>query len=167
MYGGAAFADKSAPTQRPDIEQLREMALPPAISYTPQTWGWAAVAVLLIIALIAYAAWRLWQWRQNQYRRDALLRLAQIERAGDTGALRELPELLKRVALSMPGNPAVATLQGEAWQQFLQAHSKQPLPADFSQQLAQLAYAPLPPDLATRQLLQHSRQWVEGHHVAT
>jgi hypothetical protein len=53
----------------------------------------------------------------------------------------------------------------------LQAHSKKPLPADFSAQLAQLAYAP---DDTLRALPAPQRQalfdtcqdWLEHHHVA-
>ena len=124
-------------------------------------------------------------------------------------ALRELPELLKRVALSMPArcpplerNPCGSWLAREraehirhlmltdrtpslskpaptgscgAWAgglaRLLQRHSKKPLPADFSEQLAQLAYAP---DDTLRALPAPQRQalfdtcqhWVEHHHVA-
>ena len=53
-------------------------------------------------------------------------------------ALREVPELLKRVALSMPEAPAVAPLHAADWQAFLVSHSSTPLPADFAWQLAQL-----------------------------
>jgi hypothetical protein len=130
------------------------------------------------------------------------VRLAQLrERSDDLNALRELPELLKRVALSMPlkhcpvgaaegcdllillfkGNvkrsqpsaapTGVAALGRSDWQAFLQQHSKKPLPANFSAQLAQLAYAP---DATLRALPVEQRQalfdtcqhWVEQHHVA-
>ncbi|MNF05483.1 hypothetical protein D3C80_2052160 [compost metagenome] len=60
---------------------------------------------------------------------------------------------------------------GKDWQTFLQQHIRQPLPADFSQQLALLAYAP---DATLRALPAEHRQhlfdtckhWVETHHVA-
>ncbi|PTT98225.1 DUF4381 domain-containing protein, partial [Pseudomonas sp. HMWF031] len=120
----------------------------------------------------------------------------------DLNALRELPELLKRTALSMPAAQTVgasllamasrhltlkapdtplsragslpqspAALGKDDWQAFLQRHCKQPLPANFSQQLSLLAYAP---DAALRALPNEQRQqlfdtcktWVEHHHVA-
>ena len=64
-----------------------------------------------------------------------------------------------------------AALGGEDWQAFLQRHSTQPLPADFSQQLAQLAYAPdatllALPDTQRQQLFTTCKHWVEHHHVA-
>jgi hypothetical protein len=50
-------------------------------------------------------------------------------------------------------------------------HSAQPLPADLSQQLAQLAYAPDAALLALKteqrdQLFATCKHWVEHHHVA-
>lgn len=160
-------------TERPDISQLKEIALPEPVSYMPQTWGWLVLAAVLVFALLAAAAWRYWQWQRNRYRREALLRLSELETAiaADFQALRELPELLKRVALSMPGDEPPASLSGEHWQRFLQAHSREPLPADFARQLAQLAYAP-PAQLQAlagergHALLANARRWVETHHVA-
>ncbi|SDZ48684.1 DUF4381 domain-containing protein [Pseudomonas sp. NFIX28] len=189
----------------PAIEQLKELELPAPVSYLPQTWGWWLLLGLLAVMLSAWAGHRYWQWRRDRYRREALLRLAQLQGSGDSlAALRELPELLKRVALSMPepyswtgtglaGDrrwqrlaakpwwPARAPaerrqappgpLHGQAWQDFLQRHSRQPLPADFSLRLAQLAYAPDEqllqlPAQQRRQLFDSCRAWVERHHVA-
>lgn len=187
----------------PSIEQLKELALPSPVSYAPQTWGWWVLLAVLIGAVLLVGARRYWQWRRDRYRREALVRLAQLQQYGDDlNALRELPELLKRVAISMPNATAVgagvpamrpspsklvsvdqtlsranplppgpAALGKEDWQAFLQRHSAQPLPPDFSQQLAQLAYAP---DAALRALPHEQRQqlfntckhWVEHHHVA-
>jgi hypothetical protein len=187
----------------PSIDQLQEIALPAAISYAPQTWGWWALLALLIVTVLLVSARRYWQWRRDHYRREALLRLAQLQkRSDDLNALRELPELLKRTALSMPAAQPVgasllamaaqhsttkvvdsplsragslpqspAALGKDDWQAFLQRHCKQPLPANFSQQLSLLAYAP---DAALRALPNEQRQqlfdtcktWVEHHHVA-
>jgi hypothetical protein len=65
----------------------------------------------------------------------------------------------------------VGALGGDDWQAFLVRHSAQPLPADFSQQLAQLAYAPdatllALPDEHRQQLFATCKRWVEHHHVA-
>ena len=87
----------------PSIDQLKEMALPVPVSYAPQTWGWWALLALLIVTLGVTGARRYRQWRRDRYRREALVRLEELQqRSNDLNALRELPELLKRVALSMP-----------------------------------------------------------------
>ena len=188
----------------PSIDQLKEMALPAPVSYAPQTWGWWALLVLLVVTLLVVAARRVWQWRRDRYRREALVRLEELRRrSNDLSALRELPELLKRVAISMPNAKPVgasllakkalrstsmatdttpsragslpqgspAALGNEDWQIFLQRHSKQPLPTDFSQQLAHLAYAPdatlqAMPTEQRQQLFSTCKTWVEHHHVA-
>jgi hypothetical protein len=197
-------------TAVPSIEQLKELGLPTPVSYTPQTWGWWVLLAVLVGAVLLVGARRYWQWRRDRYRREALVRLAELQSSDDQlNALRELPELLKRVALSMPrlipdaqlqcrswrslrsfggfktaenqdqeiaafGSSyrwAVAAWGGEEWQAFLVRHSEQPLPADFSQQLAQLAYAPDAALLALKteqrqQLFDTCKCWVERHHVA-
>ncbi|MFJ7312655.1 DUF4381 domain-containing protein [Pseudomonas sp. NPDC098747] len=197
-------------TNIPNIDQLKELGLPAPVSYAPQTWGWWALLAILIVLALIIGVRRYLQWQRDQYRREGLARLAQLRsRSDDLNALRELPVLLKRVALSMPvqkshwwntkpvgaGLPAMrpahstseltertpslasqlpqgpAAFGGMDWQSFLQQHSKKQLPADFSQQLAQLAYAP---DNTLRALPAPQRQalfdtcqhWVERHHVA-
>jgi len=158
----------------PDINQLQELAVAaPDVSYLPQTWGWALLAGLLVI-VVALVYWRRrTRWRRDLYRREALARLAFIgqhidDPAQRAQAIRELPELLKRVALSIPAKESVAALRGEQWQGFLQRHAASPLPDDFAAQLASLAYQPsdrvTTPQL--RELLKVSRQWIEAHHVA-
>ncbi|MGW8466428.1 DUF4381 domain-containing protein [Pseudomonas sp. CLCA07] len=196
----------------PSIDQLKEIALPAPVSYAPQTCGWWVLPGLLVIAVLLISARRYWQWRRDRYRREALVRLAELQASDNQlDALRELPELLKRVALSMPEpwnaipvgaavrrsdlpakgpshstlisadrTPSLASqllqgnvgaLGGEEWQAFLVRHSAQPLPTDFSQQLAQLAYAPDSTLLAIKdeqreQLFNTCKLWVERHHVA-
>ncbi|MGE8150143.1 DUF4381 domain-containing protein [Pseudomonas vancouverensis] len=96
----------------PSIDQLKEIPLPAPVSYAPQTWGWWVLLGLLVMTVLIVAARRYWQWRRDRYRREALLRLAQLQkRSDDLNALRELPQLLKRTALSMPAaHPVGASL---------------------------------------------------------
>ncbi|MEJ5059456.1 MULTISPECIES: DUF4381 domain-containing protein [unclassified Pseudomonas] len=185
----------------PSIEQLKEIALPAPVSYAPQTWGWWVLLAVLVIGVLLLSARRYWQWRRDRYRREALVRLAQLQkRSDDLNALRELPELLKRTAISMlitspvgAGLPVTGPLRHAVfwrpsslvsqrlqdpgalgngdWQAFLQRHSKEPLPANFSQQLSQLAYAPdavlrALPNEQRQQLFDTCKTWVERHHVA-
>jgi hypothetical protein len=155
----------------PSIEQLQELPLPAAISYSPQTWGWWVLLVIGILLVSAVSLLKFRRWRRDRYRREALARLDQIEHSSDDSALREVPELLKRVALSMPQRPDVGSLSGQAWQDFLQRNTAIALPEDFATRLAILAYAPdavlTSLDAQKRkELLSLTRQWVESHHVA-
>lgn len=162
----------------PSIAQLKELTLPAPVSYSPQTWGWWFLLAILFLAAAIIGTRRLIQWRRDRYRREALARLEQLRTHSDElHALRELPGLLKRVALSMQGqkslisSAAAAALGNSEWQTFLQAHVDQQLPDEFAQQLATLAYAPDATLLALSAprrdaLFDTCKLWVERHHVA-
>lgn len=161
----------------PRIDQLQELpAPPPVVSYWPQTWAWAVLAALLVVAIAAWALWRYRRWRRERYRREALALLDDLGKAlADPArrlpALRQLPALIKRVALSMPAGDVAAPLAGSAWQTYLQRCSPLPLPAGLDQRLALLAYAPDArlqqlPEQEVQALLVACRKWVEVHHVA-
>ncbi|KJK02701.1 alpha-2 type XI collagen [Pseudomonas sp. 21] len=161
----------------PSIDQLQELAAPPpVVSYWPQTWAWVVLALAVLLLLAAAALWRYRRWRRDRYRREALAMLDELgaamkEPSRRLAALRQLPMLVKRVALSMPGGAASAPLGGADWQAFLQQHSTTALPADLERQLALLAYAPDTRIQAlgeqdAQALLAACRQWVEVHHVA-
>jgi hypothetical protein len=161
----------------PDIGQLQELPLPaPTFSYLPQTWGWVILALMLLALMMFFYLWRRQRWRRDRYRREALTRLELIaQKLMDPQlrvvALREIPELIKRVALSMQGNEPVAALRGEQWQAFLQRHTSQSIPNDLAKQLAELAYQPGERLAALkgeqlRELLDVCRRWIEVHHVA-
>ncbi|MCP1625944.1 DUF4381 domain-containing protein [Pseudomonas nitroreducens] len=161
----------------PSIDQLQELPPPPPlVSYWPQTWAWVWLAIVLLLLLAAWGVWRYRKWQRDLYRREALallddLGVALHDPAQRLAALRQVPVLIKRVALSMPDGAAAAPLGGADWQAFLQKRSPTALPADLERQLALLAYA-----LDTRlqaigeqdaqALLSACRQWVEVHHVA-
>ncbi|MFC4278133.1 DUF4381 domain-containing protein [Achromobacter aloeverae] len=135
-------------TDLPGLDQLRELPLPAPVSYWPQTWGWAVVAVV-ICALAAYGLLATVRTRRrNLYRRQALAELARIRKEAELRPLaaRQLPDLLKRTALAAaaihaeragrhkqagwqgrhhgsppPDVPAVgvAALSGQAWMAYL------------------------------------------------
>lgn len=162
----------------PSIDQLRELPLPAIdVSYWPQTWGWLVLLVAVLALAGGLATWRYLRWRRNLYRREALARLEVLAQALNDpvqrlAALREVPQLLKRVALSMPGQGPVATLGGDDWQAFLQRHSRVQLPGQLARRLALLAYAPADQIVAMtdsdiQALIATCRQWIEVHHVAT
>ncbi|MFY0479911.1 DUF4381 domain-containing protein [Achromobacter marplatensis] len=160
----------------PGLDQLRELPLPAAVSYWPQTWGWAVLAVVVVMGGTwgAVAIWR--RRRRNLYRRQGLKALQQLAQAAasDPLAARGLPALLKRAALAAQpsdGRAGVASLSGEAWLAYLERDVPQGFPKDGAALMRLLAYAPDETvrgldSVALSQLIRASREWMVKHHVA-
>lgn len=158
----------------PTLANLREIPLPPAVPYTPQTIGWLVMA-LLLLAAVAFIGWRLYRRHlMNRYRRDALVELAAIERKVRAGASRreglcELPSLVKRTALAFVPREEIAGLTGRAWLSYLdRTYPAAGFAEGPGRLLSQLAYETGPGIDALREddvnnLLVLVRKWIEKH----
>lgn len=155
------------------FRSLHDIAVPPPVSWLPQTWGWAALAVLLAIAVLAVFLVWLRRYRRNAYRREALRLLDGIEAdirspANREKGVHELSELLKRTALAAWPRSDVAALTGQAWLQRMDSHGADkalPRLLDDLEYHDGTAIAALPPDSAN-ELIVHSRRWIRRHHVS-
>ena len=96
------------------MPELHDIVVPEPVSWMPATAAWGVLGGLLLIIL----AWQLValgrRWRANRYRREALSRLDEIERAASARpeALGSLPELVKITALAAWPRARVAGLSG-------------------------------------------------------
>ena len=161
---------------RAALQKLADVVAPPPVSWLPQTWGWAAVAVLVV----AVAVWLTIRWLRrraaNRYRREALRELMRIEAAvGDAAtrpqALRAVPELLKRVALTAWPRAQVASLSGSAWVAFLRQSAADACPDGAARLLDDAEYrGPQALDALTaeqaRVCIGAARTWIETHRVS-
>jgi hypothetical protein len=156
-----------------DLQALQEISPPAPVAYIPQTIGWLVILLLLVLALAA-GGWRwLRRYRANRYRREALAALAQIEaHLNDAAALRELPALVKRVALSFAPREQVAALSGEQWLGFIDRTASDAgadLGPGLGPLLWHLAYSPAAvqetPLAEIEALCSFLRRWIT-HHVA-
>jgi len=161
-----------------ELGQLQELPPPVMPALWPQTWGWVAVAVL-ILALVTVGL-VFWKRRRdaNAYRREALAELDALyeswkQHSLDFRSLRDIPELLKRAALSRPALPGesaavteIAVMTGADWQQRLSQMARTPLSEGFADNLATLAYANDEDLLAldVTRLVAECRHWLETHH---
>lgn len=155
------------------LQPLRELPLPTAVSYAPQTIGWLFVAVLLIAVLGAFA-WRAWRrYERARYRREALAELARLEAnlnddATRAAALAGIGPLIKRTALAAAPRAQVASLSGAAWLAYLRTHGA--FDDESGALLYTASYAPaarvatISPQQAQR-LARAARGWIESHHV--
>lgn len=101
-----------------ELEQLRDIQLPPEIGWWPPAPGWWLVSLLLLGALALLVWWGLRRHRRQRPLREALALLAKIERdyqqhQDGSRLAQELSALLKRVALSLKGRDQVAAVGGE------------------------------------------------------
>ena len=144
---------------------LKELPAPPAISWMPQTWGWAMVAVLAI-AGIAWLVWQRWKaYQADQYRRDGLERLSAIKSKGE--GLHEVPQLLRVAALGAGARADVASLRGGDWINWLNARLPSPVfeEADSTvfDMLAYGAKDAVVPEAQANHILEASETWLRGH----
>ncbi|MBN6152315.1 DUF4381 domain-containing protein [Xanthomonas sp. AmX2] len=99
----------------PEQLPLRDVHLPPAPGWWPPAPGWWLLAAF-VLALLG-AALGVWAWRRMRRRRWRQ-RFDRALAGGDAPAqVAAMSELLRRAARR--GAPDAATLQGEAWLQFL------------------------------------------------
>lgn len=117
MTPGTAAGDTPATGDPGSLQNLNDIVMPAAVPWWPPAPGWYLLAAvgLLVLAWLGFRAFR--NWRLNRYRRAALAELQGIRGGG--GRAVELPELLKRTALSAWPRTEVASLYGEAWHRFL------------------------------------------------
>jgi hypothetical protein len=174
------MADPAAsldPSVRAALEKLTDVVAPPPVSFVPQTWGWAALAAIVLVL----AMWGLARWRRhreaNRYRVEALAELARIERTITEGhdpaaSLAAIPLLLKRVALAAWPRSRVASLAQTHWVDFLGATAgESTLPTALAKLLNDIEYrsaselAAISTDNA-RACVEVARHWIEAHRVS-
>lgn len=111
--------EEAAPLNLIDLlDQLIEPPEPIPVSMMPQTWGWAALGLILLVAcaITAILLWR--RYRANAYRRDALRELEAVR--DDPAAIATI---LRRTALAAYPRHEVAGLVGDDWLRFLDART--------------------------------------------
>jgi type II secretory pathway pseudopilin PulG len=167
-------APKLDPMIEMALRSLHDIAMPQPVSWMPKTWGWAGLAIIILVLLLAAATKAIRRFRRNAYRREALQRLANLEKgitdAARRGhALRELAELLKRTALAAWPRARVAPLTRTGWTQFLDGSGG--CGKGLARLLDDLEYrgnaslSSLPQDYA-EDAFRAARQWIEKHHVS-
>jgi hypothetical protein len=150
------------------LQNLNDIVVPLPAPWWPLAPGWYVVAAALLILLswLLYKQWK--RWKGNAYRRQALAELSVIRAGGDEGQIRQVPELLKRTALSAWPRQQVAGLSGASWHRFLDdAAGIESFSAGAGEMLDRLAYggrggSPLPAAEASK-LLDAAENWLKRH----
>jgi hypothetical protein len=104
------------------LDRLHDIVAPAPVPWWPPAPGWYVVGGLVLVLLGAGLWAALVRWERNGYRRAGLKELERITRDPRApGAVVEIAELLKRVALAAFPRARVASLTGETWLRFLDA----------------------------------------------
>ncbi len=108
----------------PEQLPLRDLHLPPDISWWPLAPGWWVLLAIMAAGLGWLLYRSLLRWRAGKPRRAALRQLAHLKRAyrqsGNTQRLGiDLSELLRRAMLAYAPRSEVAGLAGECWLDWL------------------------------------------------
>ncbi|MFK0334787.1 DUF4381 domain-containing protein [Rhizobium sp. NPDC090275] len=153
------------------LRSLKDIAVLQPVSWMPQTWGWLALALILLAAILLCGLLAYKRWRRNAYRREALRLLDEI--AGDlgngqtrAGASARLAELLKRTALAAWPRKTIAAVSGDEWVRFLSSRGE--IGDALKRYLDDLEYrgGAIPGADVTDDLLRDARRWIERHHVS-
>lgn len=154
-----------------NINTIGELMEPSPIGFNFGAPGWTLLLIILLLALMAYGIWKIYQYRKNKYRRIALKELNAIQ-IGQTKAsevIINIITLLKRVALTAYGREQVAEKNGEAFLNFLQQQSKEQTLTDTNKAMfTTYLYEGDKVDVSSDQLELlrfESINWIKQHHV--
>ncbi len=163
------------PITQAALRSLHDIATPPPVAWWPQTWGWAAIALLFVFVLTLWVLMFIRRYRRNAYRREAIRLINEIEPkilepTTRTEAVLELAAILKRTALAAWPKQEVASLSGSAWVQFLDEHDDDGAGHALERLLDDVEYRPpgldrLPSNVCG-DLIASARKWIERHHVS-
>ncbi len=152
------------------LHGIEEVHLPDPVSWWPQTIGWKVLGLLALI-LLSYGIYRQIKiWWRNRYRREALKQLASLEASAADwqSVVRQLPTLLKLVALQVYPRSDIAVLSGPSWLYFLDAQSSGVSFCDKAgEQLLVVAYQAeehwMLDEADARELISRVRFWISNH----
>lgn len=148
-----------------ELAQLRDIHLPDPIGWWPLAPGWYLLFVMALLATATIIFIAVQHYRNGRCKRQALRLIADYQQEYSKHnnmqlSASRLSELLRRVALVYFPRKKVASLQGSAWVDFLNATSKG---LDFKQVNKELLEMPYQPringDLPL--LFSMSRKWIK------
>ena len=129
------------------LAQLKDIHMPDPIGWWPLAPGWYVLAIVLLAMLLGFLYLVGYFYHHTRAKRQALRVLERYEKEHlrqDNSQLTaaRLSELLKRVALVYYPRTRVASLQGQAWIEFLNETSRD---CDFNSVRELLIDAPYQP----------------------
>lgn len=145
----------------PVLLKLRDIHLPPEISWWPLAPGWYFL-ILCSLILTGLGGYYLYRWWQHyQIKRSMLNALANLQETAITQPphqiAMQLTQLIRRVILLYYPEVAPGKLIGDTWQTFLIEQAK--FPPEYAQQLTLLTYQPHAHLTDIHHLLASTQEW--------
>lgn len=145
---------------------LKELPLPDPVAWTPETYGWLVLGVLVMTLAVWLARARYRVWQGQAYRRAALSHLAKMQTRRQE--IEALPLLLRSTALKAYPREEVAGLRGSEWITWLNGAGAEFAPEDGAW-IDELTYRPglasELPEATAEHLIAASRAFVRSHHA--
>ena len=116
------------PEENPLIN-LKDIHLPPAVAIWPPALGWWIVAVVLLLIVVFCGMWISRRFERRKPKTEALRLLNNLQNQQNNTdesleILRDLSQLLRRVALTFCADENAASLHGSEWLEFLDRTGK-------------------------------------------
>lgn len=149
-----------------DLSNLRDIVLPPPVSYWPPAAGWWILATALAALLALLLARWIIRYRHDAYRRQALRELAALPAPLDATGAQSLSAILKRTALVAFPRAETARLTGREWLRFLdQSGTMQAFEAGPAARLTEIALG-APGSADDTAIRAAARDWIRRHRAA-
>ena len=111
------------------LVNLKDIHLPPPVSFWPPAPGWWILLVLFISSIFFGGLWFYKRYKKKKPITEALrilknLQILHENSKDEVKSLRNLSNLLRRTALTFYKHDAVASLHGSSWLEFLDKTGK-------------------------------------------
>ena len=121
------------------LDNLHDIIIPDAIGFLPPAPGWYILGLLLLALLFHFTLRFYARYKKSLYRREALEELDRYQGENKEETL-QLLSLAKRVAIVAYGREESATLTGESWWNYMEAHSKVNISKELRDEMSRLLY---------------------------
>ena len=141
-----------------DLSGLKDIRLPIEPSFWPLAKGWYLLFIsIVILSILIFIFWKIYQNKPLPY---ALRELKKIKNENSNQSLKELSQLLKRVAMAKFGRDAIAPLHEDEWQEFILSVAPDVFTVKQAEQLAYTVYNPNK-KIADKKILISAEKWIK------
>jgi len=149
-----------------DLSNLRDIVLPPPISFWPPAPGWWIIGAALLGAALILLIKALIRYRRNTYRRQALRELDAIGPSQNAAAAQRISAVLKRTALVAFPRRDVARLSGASWLAFLDRTGGTNAFSNGPARILPALALGAEPTADCEAILHEAKRWIRRHRAA-